>query len=128
MIQTTTGQNISQLSPSMISSIAKNTSDMARYSGATIAQIANAGQKLFMQSQQMGGTTFSRIGATQTGAFYSGLIAQGNAPAGVHAAEYAGNTQRALASAQASAGADRAAMAYGLWKENREAAGQDASV
>ena len=65
----------------------------------------------------MGGTAFSRIGATQTGAFYSALIAQGNAPAGVHAAEYAGNTQRAVASAQASAGADRAAMAYGLWRE-----------
>ena len=50
MIQSTTGQNISQLTPAMISGIAKNTSDMARYSGATIAQIANAGQKLFMQS------------------------------------------------------------------------------
>ena len=86
MIQSVSGQNISQLSPAMIRSIATNTADVSRYSGATVAQIAQAGQKLFLQSAQIGGSTYSRIGAANSGAYYSALIAQGNAPAGVHAA------------------------------------------
>ena len=117
MLQSTTGQNINQLTPSMIRSMSTNTVDMARYSGATIAQIASANQKLFAQTAGYGGNTFTRVGGGLTGAYYTGLIAQGNAPAGVHAAQYAGNTARAVASAQASAGVDWTAMAYGLWKK-----------
>lgn len=120
MIQSTTGQNINQLTPAMIRSISTNTVDMARYSGATVAQIASANQKLFAQTAGYGGTTFSRVGGGLTGAYYSGLIAQGNAPAGVHAAQYAGNTARAVASAQASAGVDWTAMAYGLWQQRNQ--------
>lgn len=86
MLQSVTGQNINQLTPTMIQSIATNTVDMSRYSGATIAQIAGAGQKLFQQTAALGGNSFSRIGGSLTGAYYTGLIAQGNAPAGVHAA------------------------------------------
>lgn len=115
MIQSTTGQNINQLPASMVSSIARSTVDMARYSGATVTQIAQAGQKIFMQSAQMGGTSFSRIGANLTGGIYAALLARGNTPAGVHAAEYSGFVQRTLASSQASAGVDWTAMAYGLW-------------
>ena len=117
MIQSVSGQSIAQLSPTLIKSIASNTADMARYSGATVAQMAAAGQSIFLQSAQFGGTSFSRIGAANSGAFYSGLIAQGNAPAGVHAAEYAGNTKKAVASSMASQGTDRAAMAYAIWKD-----------
>lgn len=117
MLQSTTGQNINQLTPSMIRSMSTNTVDMARYSGATIAQIASANQKLFAQTAGYGGNTFTRVGGGLTGAYYTGLIAQGNAPAGVHAAQYAGNTARAVASAQASAGVDWTAMAYGIWKK-----------
>ena len=86
MIQSTTGQNINQLPAPMVSSIARSTVDMARYSGATVTQMAQAGQRIFMQSAQMGGTSFSRIGANLTGGIYSALVAQGNTPAGVHAA------------------------------------------
>ena len=118
MIQSTTGQNINQLPTSMVSSIARSTVDMARYSGATVTQMAQAGQRIFMQSAQMGGTSFSRIGANLTGGIYSALVAQGNTPAGVHAAQYSGFAQRTLASAQASAGVDWTAMAYGLWAED----------
>ena len=86
MLQAVTGQNINQLSPNMISSIATSTVNMARYSGATVAQMAQAGQKLFLQTAQSGQNTFARAGGSALGAYYTGLIAQGNAPAGVHAA------------------------------------------
>jgi len=85
MIQSVSGQNINQLSPSLIKSIATSTADMARYSGATVAQIAAAGQKIFTQSAALGGNTFSRVGANWTGGYYSALLAQGNTPAGVSA-------------------------------------------
>ena len=85
MMQSITGQNISQLSPTMISTIANSTVDMARYSGATVTQIAQAGQKLFLQTARLGQNSFARVGGYLTGSYYTGLIAQGNSPAGVHA-------------------------------------------
>lgn len=118
MLQSVSGQNINQMSPAMIRTLANSTVDMARYSGATVTQIAQAGQKIFMQNAQLGGTSFSRIGAANTGSLYAAMTAQGNAPAGVHAAQHAGHVQRTIASAQASAGVDYTAMGYALWEKN----------
>ena len=86
MLQSVSGQSINQMSPAMIRTLANSTVDMASYSGATVTQIAQAGQKIFMQNAQLGGTSFSRIGAANTGGLYAAMTAQGNAPAGVHAA------------------------------------------
>lgn len=119
MLQAITGQSISQLTPAMVQSLATSTVDMSRYSGATAVQMAQAGRTILSLSANMGGTTFSRVGAGTLGAYYSGLMAAGNAPAGVHAAQYAAHTQQALASAQASQGTDWAAMAYGVWVQQQ---------
>ena len=86
MIQSVTGQNINQLTPALVKSIATSTVDMSRYSGATVAQIASAGQRLFQQTASFGGDSLSRMGSARTGAYYSALIAQGNSPAYMHAA------------------------------------------
>ena len=107
----------------MIKSLSTSAVDLSRYSGASVAQMAQAGRSLLAMSANMGGTTFSRIGAGSLGGYYSALMAAGNAPAGVHAAEYAASTQRALTSAQASQGADWASMAYAIWKNEKNPKG-----
>ena len=84
MLQSITGQSITQLSPQTISTVASRIADMTRYApGVSTRQMAQLGTTMRTMLSANGITGLTGIGAANLGSYAAGFLVPGNNAYGV---------------------------------------------
>ena len=116
MIKSLTGQSVGQMSAGDVKQIATNISRTTRFSGATPAAIQLATKNIDATLRSFGANSVVRLGALNTATVLTNTIAGGYLPGDMSRAQYQARSQRAIASGQASAGAQNVARMYAIAK------------